>query len=273
MSSSPSPSGTHAVVGEFLRRQREMYRGGETEPLLQLMAEDIVWHVPGTSPIAGDYRGRDAVLGYFLARRALAGGSIAITKHDEMHDAEVLVQLADGQATLGGVEAIWRTAGVYRVEHDKVAEAWLVPLDEQEFTSAWSRTRPTPFVYAQRVRPQDCAASEMLGHPRFLEFFEAAFVECWRKRFGPLAQTLGPERRLTVAAISVDYRAPVRVDDELRIEVAFDRITTRSIQVHYDGFVEDRRIAEGRSRYVCLDARSGDAVALPEAVREPGGLD
>ena len=50
--------------------------------------------------------------------------------------------------------------------------------------------RSAPFVYAQRVRPQECAASTMLGHPRFLEFFEAAFIECWRERFGGLDASL-----------------------------------------------------------------------------------
>ncbi len=130
----------------------------------------------------------------------------------------------------------------------------------------WSATRPAPFVYIQRVRPQECAASTMLGHPRFLEFFEAAFIECWRDRFGQLDASLGPDRRLTVAAVNVRYLAPVRADDELRIEVVLGRITERSIQVHYDAFVEDARVAEGGSRYVCLDAESGHPASLPDAI-------
>jgi acyl-CoA thioester hydrolase len=124
-----------------------------------------------------------------------------------------------------------------------------------------------PFVYTQRVRPQECAASTMLGHPRYLEFFEAAFIECWRERFGPLDASLGDERRLTVAAVTVDYLAPVRADDELRIEVTFERITERSVQVRYGAFVEDTPVAAASSRYVCLDARSGKPAPLPETIR------
>jgi Protein of unknown function (DUF2867) len=45
-----------AVVDEFLRRQREMYAGGDLAAVEELLAPDVVWHVPGTSPIAGDYR-------------------------------------------------------------------------------------------------------------------------------------------------------------------------------------------------------------------------
>ena len=49
----------------------------------------------------------------------------------------------------------------------------------------------------------------------------------------------------------------------MRIEVALDRITERSIQVHYDAFVDETRVAEAGSRYVCLDAESGESAPLP----------
>jgi acyl-CoA thioesterase FadM len=152
----------------------------------------------------------------------------------------------------------------------KLAEAWLVPLDQDQFDRAWAAARPTPFVYTQRVRPQDCATSTMLGHPRLLEFFEAAFIECWRARVGPLDDSLGPGRRLTVARVEARYLAPVRSDDEVRTEAAFDRVTARAIQVHYDAFVGEAHVAEGSARYVCIDARSGEPTTLPEAVRDHG---
>jgi acyl-CoA thioesterase FadM/ketosteroid isomerase-like protein len=252
-----------AVVDEFLARQREMYGGGDLAPVEALLADDVVWHVPGTSPIAGDYRGRDAVIGYFRARRERAGGTIEITKTGDVSHDEALVQLADGRAALAGRDVVWRTAGVYRVAGGRIAEAWLVPLNQDEFDKAWAVTRSEAFAYTQRVRPQECAASTMLGHPRFLEFFEAAFIECWRERFGQLDKSLGPERRLTVAAVNVRYLAPVRADDLLRIEVALDRITERTIQVHYDAFVGETLVAEAGSRYVCLDAESGRPAPLP----------
>jgi acyl-CoA thioesterase FadM/ketosteroid isomerase-like protein len=255
-----------AVVEEFLTRQREMYAGGDLEAMQELLAENVVWHVPGTSPIAGDYRGHEAVTGYFRLRRELAGGAIQIAKRGEAHHDTALVQLADGRAPLGGREVVWRTAGVYRVADGRIAEAWLVPLDQEHFDRVWGATRPAPFVSIQRVPPQECAPSTMLGHPRFLEFFEAAFLECWHDRFGQLDASLGPDRRLTLAAVNIRYLAPVRADDEVRIEVALDRITERSIQIHYDAFVENARVAEGGSRYVCLDAESGEPASLPDTI-------
>jgi ketosteroid isomerase-like protein len=116
-----------------------MYAGGSVEPVAELLAPDIVWHVPGRSPIAAEYHGREAVVGYFQRRRALAGGAIRITKHAELAGEDVLVQLADGSVTLEGEEITWRTAGVYRVAGAQIAEAWLVPLDAGAFDEAWTR--------------------------------------------------------------------------------------------------------------------------------------
>jgi ketosteroid isomerase-like protein len=127
-----------AIVDDFLARQRAMYAGGDVAPVEDLLAEDVVWHVPGTSPIAGDYRGRAAVLRYFRRRRELAGGAFAITRVAEAHHDEAVVQLADGRAMIGGDEVCWRTAGVYRVAGDRIAEAWLVPLDQEQFDRVWS---------------------------------------------------------------------------------------------------------------------------------------
>ena len=89
-----------------------MYAGGEFGPVEELLAEDIVWHVPGTSPIAGDYRGREAVMEYFRTRRMLAGGAIAAHEHDEMHRRPRARAARRRPARpLGGREVVWRTAG------------------------------------------------------------------------------------------------------------------------------------------------------------------
>ena len=37
----------------------------DIETLSEILGENVVWHTPGRSPIAGDYRGRDAVFGQF----------------------------------------------------------------------------------------------------------------------------------------------------------------------------------------------------------------
>jgi ketosteroid isomerase-like protein len=129
---------TERLVREFLSRQRHMYIGGPVEPVAQMLASDVVRHVPGTSPIAGDHTGRDAVIAYFERRRALAGTTLRITEHAHLTYDDTYVAIADGTALLGGEPRMWRTAGVYRVLDGRVAEAWLVPADLAAFDGAWS---------------------------------------------------------------------------------------------------------------------------------------
>jgi ketosteroid isomerase-like protein len=127
-----------ALVEEFHRRQAEMYAGGPIEPVAELLADDVVWHVPGKSPIAGDHRGRGAVLRYFTLRRRLANETFTMRMREQLVDDEAVVQLVDGHAVLDGREATWRTVGLYRIRDNRIAEAWLVPFDLDRFDELWT---------------------------------------------------------------------------------------------------------------------------------------
>ena len=127
------------LLEEFRRRQQAMYAGGDVAAVAEMLADDVVWHVPGTSPIAGHHRGREAVLAYFERRRDLAGATMRIEVRESLADGDSVAEFADGTATLGGEPAHWRTVGVYRFDGGRLAEAWLVPLDLDAFDALWSR--------------------------------------------------------------------------------------------------------------------------------------
>jgi uncharacterized protein len=126
------------LVAELHRRQGEMYAGGAIDPVLELLTEDVVWHVPGQSPIAGHHRGGPAVAKYFERRRELAQATMRMLPGPLLADGDAVVQLVDGCAQLGGELVRWRTAGVYRIRGGRVAEVWLVPLDLMLFDRLWS---------------------------------------------------------------------------------------------------------------------------------------
>ena len=128
---------TVSAFEEFARRQSAMYRGGDAGAVRELLAPDVVWHVPGVSAIAGDHRGRDAVMDYFERRRAIAGGAMAIVAGERLVSGDVVIQLADGEVERDGERLRWRTAGVYRLDGERVAEAWLIPLELAEFEAVW----------------------------------------------------------------------------------------------------------------------------------------
>jgi ketosteroid isomerase-like protein len=122
----------------FRAVQREFYAGhADEEALARVLTADVVWHVPGGSALAGDHRGRDAVLRYFARRREMANATMQITVHGESQIGDLVVTRADGAAVVDGEPAAWRTVGIYRLAGGRVAECWMVPLDQEAFDRVW----------------------------------------------------------------------------------------------------------------------------------------
>lgn len=137
MSKQSSPA---ELVAELHRRQNEMYAGGSVESVAELLAEDIVWHVPGNSPVAGDHRGVAEVAAYFERRRRLASATMQMKPGEVLEAGDAVAQFVAGSAVLDGGWVSWQTVGVYRVDVEAglIHEAWLVPLDGELFDRIWS---------------------------------------------------------------------------------------------------------------------------------------
>lgn len=134
------PSPAVDLIAELHRRQNEMYSGGSIDAVAELLAEDIVWHVPGTSPIAGDHRGVEAAIAYFERRRRLADSTMQMEPGELLESGNAVAQFVTGSAVLDGNPVTWQTIGVYRldVEAGRIQEVWLVPLDSDLFNRIWS---------------------------------------------------------------------------------------------------------------------------------------
>lgn len=121
----------HAAIGAF-------YAGGDAGPVRALLAEDVEWHVPGSSPIAGTHHGVDGVLAYFAKRRDLASATFRMFPRETLVGENHVGVITDGRAVIGGTERSWSTLGLYRIADGRIAACWLLPLDPGEFDSIWS---------------------------------------------------------------------------------------------------------------------------------------
>lgn len=127
-----------AIVSTFRAVQRGFYAGtADAAGLARMMADDVTWHVPGSNALAGDHDGQTAVLRYFARRRDLAQETMRITVLGEVSIGDLVVTRADGAAMLNGSQAAWQTVGIYRVADGRVAECWMVPLDQTAFDEVW----------------------------------------------------------------------------------------------------------------------------------------
>jgi hypothetical protein len=127
-----------AFIEALQHVQERFYAGGAVDPVRALLCPDVIWHVPGRSPIAGDHEGIEEVVAYMLRRRELAGRTF------RMHWRELLVgagehfaALTDGSAVIAGRPRRWSTIGLYRLRGQQLAECWLIPFDQAEFDAIW----------------------------------------------------------------------------------------------------------------------------------------
>jgi ketosteroid isomerase-like protein len=126
------------LIRDFHDRQNRFYAGGDQAPAGALLAEDVAWHVPGRSALAGDYEGRAEVLRYFAVRRELANRTFRIAVRGVLADDERAVIFAGGLVERQGTILEWETAGVFRIVDGKIGECWVLPFDQYRFDDIWS---------------------------------------------------------------------------------------------------------------------------------------
>lgn len=126
----------HATLGAC-------YAGAADEAgVCDLFTADVAWHVPGDNAIAGDHLGADRVLDYLTRRRDHAAGTFRMRPRDTLTGAgDHVGVLTDGTAVIDGVDRHWSTLGLYRIAGGRIAECWLLPLDQRAFDAVWA-SRP-----------------------------------------------------------------------------------------------------------------------------------
>jgi hypothetical protein len=71
----PQSTDTPTGNAEVVRRGYAAFNAADIATLTELMDDNVTWHTPGRSPIAGDYQGRDAVFGQFGRYSDDSGGT------------------------------------------------------------------------------------------------------------------------------------------------------------------------------------------------------
>ena len=107
-------------------RTVEAFRQGDLDTVASLMAEDVVWHVPGDHPLAGDHVGRERVL-ELLGRLGPLG--FTIREHDVFANDEHLCALSFIGARREGLEVETRVVSVFHFRDGQQTERWFYPED------------------------------------------------------------------------------------------------------------------------------------------------
>jgi ketosteroid isomerase-like protein len=107
----------------LVRKGYAAFNGGDVQTLVTLMSHDVIQHVPGTSVLAGDYKGIESVLGYYAKLGEMTNGTFRahlIDVHGDGHGHVIAIHQIE--ATRNGVTRVSRGSILFTFLGDKVTD-------------------------------------------------------------------------------------------------------------------------------------------------------
>lgn len=120
-------TGDHPHAGG-VRRVFDAFGGGDTRALLEVIAEDAVWTVPGSVPVSQVYAGRSRIFELFRDTRRLT---------DQTYRSELQWALADDEHAV----AVYRARGQRLGRELDIDQMLLIDLDDR---GRWTRIVALP---------------------------------------------------------------------------------------------------------------------------------
>jgi ketosteroid isomerase-like protein len=121
-----------------IRKAYGDFAKGDIPAVIAAFDASITWHLPGHSPLSGDYKGHDEVLGFFKRAMELSGGIFGIEVHRVLGEDDVVVALTTVKAERDGRSAAFPEVHVWRLVNAKVTEFREFQGDEQTEDRFWS---------------------------------------------------------------------------------------------------------------------------------------
>jgi len=107
----------------LVRKGYQAFNTGDIATLKSLFSHDVIQHVPGNGPLAGDYKGADAVLAYYGKLAELTDGTFRahlVDVHGDGHGHVTSMHVLS--ATRNGVTRVSRGSLVFTFLGDKVTD-------------------------------------------------------------------------------------------------------------------------------------------------------
>ena len=120
------------------RRGFDGFAAGDRATIESLLHEDAVWHIPGRSDLAGEHRGREAILAMLRETALRSGGTyraeLGYAVADDRH--VVAVYRATGQRDGRSIDI--DQALIVTLDDGRWVEIRAVPADQYAFDEFWS---------------------------------------------------------------------------------------------------------------------------------------
>ena len=122
----------------LIRRAYDAFARAELPAVFEILHQDITWHVPGSSPLSGDYKGHGEVGGFFARTMELSGGTFAIDIQDVLAREDRVVVLCTVSAERHGQSWSSDEVHVWRVDGGRAVDFREYQGAEQAEDAFWS---------------------------------------------------------------------------------------------------------------------------------------
>ena len=123
---------------KIIRKAYEDFAHGNVPAVFAALDTSISWHVPGHSPLSGDYVGHEQIGGFFQRTMELSGGAFSIDVHNVLAEDDVVVVLTTVNAKRNEISASFSEVHVWRMKDGKAIEFREYQGDEQREDRFWS---------------------------------------------------------------------------------------------------------------------------------------
>ena len=117
----------------------DAFSRGDIPTVLGIFDPNIQWHVPGRSPLSGDYKGHDEVIAFFSKTHELSAGTFSIEINDVLANGQLVVVLCTASAQRLGQHWSSPEVHVWRVVNGRAVEFREYQGDQQTEDEFWSR--------------------------------------------------------------------------------------------------------------------------------------
>jgi hypothetical protein len=122
----------------LVRRTYQDFESGDLDLLGVVMAQEVIWHEPGRSSLAGDYKGPEEVLGFLGELKALSSGTFKIEVLDVLSEPERAVVLQRETAMRNHKILDVIAAVEFEIHREKITEVTVYQHDTYAFDEFWA---------------------------------------------------------------------------------------------------------------------------------------
>lgn len=105
-----------------IRKAYEDFARGDISAVFAAFDPAIAWHVPGHSPLSGDFSGHDEIAGFFQRTMELSRGAFSIEVRNVLAGGDLVIALVTVSAQRNGVWASFPEVHVWRLKDGKAIE-------------------------------------------------------------------------------------------------------------------------------------------------------